>query len=149
MLFVDMLWATGARVDDLCHLPVSVIDFGKRQVRIDMKKSKRPTIVTLDADLLLDVKSFISDFEVEDELFGFSRGRAWKIIKEYAEIAGIESLHPHKFRHGLAIHLLQQGVPIPVISARLGHASVYVTMQMYMKVTPEIQAEIVKNVEWR
>jgi len=149
LLFVDMLWSTGARVDDLCHLSVSAVDFAKRQVRIDMKKSKRSTIVTLDADLLLDVRSFIADFDVKEKLFGFSRVRAWKIIKEYAEAIGIENLHPHKFRHGLAIHLLQQGVPIPVISARLGHASVYVTMQMYMKVTPEIQAEMVKGVEWR
>ena len=65
------------------------------------------------------------------------------------EETGLRDIHPHKFRHGLAIHLLQQGVPIPVISARLGHASVYVTMSMYMKVTPEIQAEMVKNVTWR
>jgi integrase/recombinase XerD len=71
------------------------------------------------------------------------------MVKQYAEEAGIEDIHPHKFRHGLAIHLLQQGVPIPVISARLGHASVYVTMSLYMKVTPEIQAEMVKHVKWR
>jgi integrase/recombinase XerD len=148
-LFIDLLWSTGARVDDLCGLPISAVDFAKRQVKIEMKKTKRPTIVTLDADLLLDVSRFCSVFEVKEKLFGFSRVRAWKMIKTYAEQAGIADLHPHKFRHGLAIHLLQQGVPIPVISARLGHASVYVTMQMYMKVTPEIQAEMVKHVEWR
>lgn len=149
LLFIDLLWSTGARVDDLCCLPVSAVDFAKRQVRIEMKKTKRPTIVTLDSDLLLDVSRFCSDFGVKEKLFGFSRVRAWKMIKAYADEAGIPDIHPHKFRHGLAIHLLQQGVPIPVISARLGHASVYVTMQMYMKVTPEIQAEMVKNVEWR
>jgi integrase/recombinase XerD len=148
-LFIDMLWSTGARVDDLCRLPVSAIDFAKRQVRIEMKKTKRPAIVTLDSDLLLDVSRFCSDFGVKERLFDFSRVRAWMMLKDYAKVAGIADLHPHKFRHGLAVHLLQQGVPIPVISARLGHASVYVTMQMYMKVTPEIQAAMVKEVEWR
>jgi integrase len=63
--------------------------------------------------------------------------------------AGIAELHPHKFRQGLAVHHFQQGEPIPVISARLGHASVYVMMQMYMKVRPEIQAAMMKEVEWR
>ncbi len=51
------------------------------------------------------------------------------------KVAGIAVLHPLKFRHGLAVHLLQQGVPIPVISACFGHAFVYMTMQMYMKVS--------------
>ncbi|HOE12411.1 MAG TPA: tyrosine-type recombinase/integrase [bacterium] len=149
MLFIDLLWATGARVDDLCHLPVNAVNFTKRQVRIDMKKSKRVTIVTLDEGLLLDLSRFISDFDVKGALFGFTRFYAYKMVKQYANEVGIEDIHPHKFRHGLAIHLLQQGVPIPVISARLGHASVYVTMSLYMKVTPEIQAEMVKHVKWR
>jgi len=131
----------------LCRLPVSAFDFPRRHVRIDMKKVKQPALVALDADLLLDVSRFISDFKVEGVLFGFSRIRAYKMIREYAESAGLKDIHPHKFRYGLAIHLLQQGVPIPVISARQGHASVYVTMSMHMKVTPEIQAEIVKHVE--
>ncbi|HPO07381.1 MAG TPA: tyrosine-type recombinase/integrase [bacterium] len=149
LLFIDLLWATGARVDDLCHLPVSAVNFKKRQVQIDMKKSKRKTIVALDEGLLLDLSRFISDFDVKGPLFGFTRFYAYKMVKQYAEEAGTEDIHPHKFRHGLAIHLLQQGVPIPVISARLGHASVYVTMSLYMKVTPEIQAEMVKHVKWR
>ena len=114
-----------------------------------MKKSKRKTIVTLDEGLLLDLSRFIADFNVNEALFGFTRFYAYKMVKQYANEAGIEDIHPHKFRHGLAIHLLQQGVPIPVISARLGHASVYVTMSLYMKVTPEIQAEMVKHVKWR
>ncbi|MEW6235800.1 MAG: tyrosine-type recombinase/integrase [Candidatus Omnitrophota bacterium] len=114
-----------------------------------MKKVRRSAVVVLDADLLLDVSRFVSDFEAEGALFGFNRIRAYKIIREYAESVGLKYIHPHKFRRSLAIHLLQQGAPIPVISARLGHASVYVTMQMYMKVTPEIQAEMVKHVAWR
>ncbi len=148
-LFLDLLWATGARVDDLCRLQVSAIDFTQRRVRIDMKKVKRPTVVSLDEGLLLDLSRFVADFEVRGSLFSFTRFYAYKMLKQYAEETGLRDIHPHKFRHGLAIHLLQQGVPIPVISARLGHASVYVTMSMYMKVTPEIQAEMVKNVTWR
>ncbi len=148
-LFLDLLWATGARVDDLCRLPVSAIDFTQRRVRIDMKKVKRPTVVSLDEGLLLDLSRFIADFEVKGNLFGFTRFYAYKMLKQYAEEAGLRDIHPHKFRHGLAIHLLQQGVPIPVISARLGHASVYVTMSMYMKVTPEIQQQMLKDVVWR
>ncbi len=75
--------------------------------------------------------------------------RIWKTLRAYAGVADLRNTHPHRFRPGLAVHLLQQGVPIQVISARLGHALVYVTMSMYMKVTPDIQAEMVKGVVWR
>lgn len=149
LLFVDLLWASGARISDVCHLQARDVDFTRRRLTVAMQKVKRPTIVTLDSDLLLDISRFVSDFKIGERLFDFGRVRAWKMLKAYAESAGLEAIHPHKFRHGLAIHLLQQGVPIPVISARLGHASVYVTMQMYMKVTPDIQAALLKNVEWR
>jgi integrase/recombinase XerD len=50
------------------------------------------------------------------------------------------------FRHGLAIHLLQNGVPIPVIAARLGHASIKTTMETYLVITPELQRKFVENV---
>ncbi|MDI6709065.1 MAG: tyrosine-type recombinase/integrase [Candidatus Thermoplasmatota archaeon] len=85
----------------------------------------------------------------KDKLLGFTRQHAWKIVKRYAALAGIQDVHPHKFRHGLAIYLLQQGVPIPVISARLGHSNVYITMQLYMKVTPEIQRHFLERVPMR
>lgn len=57
------------------------------------------------------------------------------MIRAYAEAADINDIYSYKFRYGLAVHLLQKGGPIPVISAPLGHASVFVTMQIYMRVT--------------
>jgi integrase/recombinase XerD len=59
---------------------------------------------------------------------------------------GIDRLHPHMFRHGLAIHLLQNGVPIPVIAARVGHASIKTTIETYLLITPELQRKFVGNV---
>ena len=46
-------------------------------------------------------------------------------------------------RHGLAIHLLNQNVPIPIISDRLGHSSVLTTMRYYLVITPEMQRQFV------
>lgn len=45
--------------------------------------------------------------------------------------AGVRVLRWHDLRHYHASLLIAQGVPIPVVSARLGHASPAITMQVY------------------
>lgn len=45
--------------------------------------------------------------------------------------AGIHNGHPHRFRHTFAVSLLQEGVPIEVVSILLGHASIAVTNKHY------------------
>jgi integrase len=42
-----------------------------------------------------------------------------------------ESLTPHQLRHGTASLLLNQNVPIPVVSKYLGHANPGITMKVY------------------
>ncbi|MEW6069884.1 MAG: site-specific integrase [Candidatus Thermoplasmatota archaeon] len=148
-LFLSLLWETGGRVSDVCALSIKDFDFKNRILNLYMKKRRRVNKITLGDRCMYEVSEYLRNYHQEDKLFDISRIRAWKLIKRYAEIAGIEDVHPHKFRHGLAIYLLQQGVPIPVISARLGHSSVYITMQLYMKVTPEIQRRFLERVPMR
>jgi integrase len=47
----------------------------------------------------------------------------------------------HDVRHGHAALLLQAGVPVKVVSERLGHATVMVTLEVYAHVMPGMQAE--------
>ena len=42
-----------------------------------------------------------------------------------------ETLTPHQLRHGTASLLLNQNVPIPVVSKYLGHANPGITMKVY------------------
>jgi len=144
-LFIDLLWQTGARVGDLCTLTIQTINWDRHTVTIPMQKVRRDAIVTLDSETLLEISRFVTDFGIEDRLFDFNRKRAYNLIRLYSREAGLAGIHPHKFRHGLAIHMLGKGIPIPVISARLGHSSVMVTMEMYMKVTPDIQEQFTRE----
>jgi hypothetical protein len=48
---------------------------------------------------------------------------------------------PHDLRHTHATLLLKAGVPVKVVSERLGHASVTVTLEIYQHVMPGMQAE--------
>jgi len=70
---------------------------------------------------------------------------AWKKIKRYGNKIGIK-LHPHMFRHGLAIYLLMKGVPIQIIARRLGHRNAMTTLHYYVVITPEIEREALKGI---
>jgi integrase len=47
----------------------------------------------------------------------------------------------HDLRHTHATLLLANGVPVKVVSERLGHATVTITMEIYQHVLPGMQAE--------
>jgi integrase len=49
--------------------------------------------------------------------------------------------HNHDLRHTHATLLLANGVPVKVVSERLGHATVTITMEIYQHVLPGMQAE--------
>jgi integrase len=78
-----------------------------------------------------------------------SRYGAYNKIKKWGVKYLGFPIHPHMLRHGLAIYLLSQNVPIPVIAARLGHSSMFVTQASYLVITPEIQRELLQDIEMR
>ena len=53
--------------------------------------------------------------------------------------AGIEGATPYTLRHTCATHLLEEGVPVKVVSERLGHASAKETLDTYAHVLPGMQ----------
>ena len=51
------------------------------------------------------------------------------LVRGVAEAVGIAGLHPHALRHTAATIDIDQGTPLPIIQAKLGHASVLTTMR--------------------
>jgi integrase/recombinase XerD len=85
-------------------------------------------------------------------LFGINRHRAWQIVRECAERAGLPSLKspesgkahnvsPHRLRDAFAIHAVKvndSGDAIRMLQEHLGHQSITTTMR-YRKVSGEEQ----------
>jgi integrase len=62
---------------------------------------------------------------------------------------GLPPLTPHGMRHLHATYLIDQGVPVPAVSARLGHSSPAVTMRIYahaLTVQDTIAAEAINKI---
>lgn len=68
-------------------------------------------------------------------------------LRAVLEAAGLPTDRPwHTMRHSLATRLLNRGVPMPVVSSILGHASIRTTVDIYGHAEPAISAQAMADV---
>ena len=145
-LLMEFMWELGGRISDIIGLKTNDIDFSKKIITLVVKKRHGfINNIPVSDSLLLDISNFMRKYNTTGRFFNFTRQRAWEIVKGYGNKIGL-SLHPHMFRHGLAIYLLQHGVSDKIIARRLGHSSAETTIKYYMVITPEIEREALKGV---
>jgi integrase len=65
----------------------------------------------------------------------------------FVQRLGLPYIRVHDLRHTAATLLLLQGVPVKVVSEMLGHASVTITMNLYMHVLPSMQRAAAEAME--
>lgn len=141
---LELLYATGIRVSELISLKLSdvnlsmeyVICHEKAKDRIIPfgKEAKEALSAYLDGARTLMIGGKDSEYLfVNCSGNVMSRQGFWKLIKHYAEKAGIEKeITPHTFRHSFAAHLLQNGADVQSVQKMMGHADVSTT-QMYLE----------------
>lgn len=145
---LEVLYATGIKVSELIELTVGEINLQIGILHLKNGKKERiiplyPAAVRSIANYLVNVRPAIVLEENEDKLFTNMNGRPmsrqgfWKIIKHYADTAGIhKDITPHTLRHSFAAHLLENGAKLSDIKEMLGHSDISST---------QIYAQIMKN----
>lgn len=149
---IELLFATGMRISELCALKPSDIDFESHTVLIYGKGSKErilqfenPEVISA---LLLYRKTFAEDINACNYFFvnrlqhKLSEQSVRFMINKYAKLADIsQHITPHMFRHSFATLLLEQDVDIRYIQRMLGHCSISTT-EIYTHVSNGKQKEI-------
>lgn len=139
-LILTLLYSTGLRVSELINLRINAIDPEERTIRVRGKGEKDRIVIFDDVTLEL-INEYLMKRGVDNEyLFLNQRNHTLTpryiqyMIKEYAEVAGIErKVTPHVLRHSFATHLLKNGVDIRAIQQLLGHSNLSTT-QIYTSV---------------
>ncbi len=142
-----MLYATGMRVSELCGLKLSSIEWQNSYARVLGKGGKErlcPFAEVAGAALRSYVEVSRPSLAPRDEaLFlsargeGLSRQSVWKVLKNLAAAAGIQTnLTPHRLRHAFATHLYESGMNLRSLQMLLGHSDLSTT-QIYSHVSPE------------
>lgn len=148
-LMVEVMYACGLRLSELCNLKMEDISFADDFIRIIGKGDKErivPFYPSLEKNIKYYVKAVRSLWVKDlDNPYVFVNQRGDKItprgvqyILDKAVInAGLDiHVHPHMLRHTFATHLLDNGVDLRVVQELLGHASLSTT-QIYTHVSQE------------
>ena len=149
---LEMLYAAGLRVSELCNLSVADLDLQRGLVRIFGKGAKERLVPLHDMiQALLDdyLRSWRPLFSPGgNQLFVNRSGRAlsrqyiWKMVKKYTLLAGIRrAVSPHTFRHSFATHLLEGGADLRAVQLLLGHADISAT-----EIYTHVQAERLRGI---
>jgi integrase/recombinase XerC len=145
-LIVEMLYATGIRVSELCGLDIDDVDTRYRLVRVLGKGNKQRTVPfgvpAADAlrSWLAEGRPTLVTTESGPALLLGARGRrldvrqARTVVHQtVAAVNGAPDIGPHGLRHSAATHLLEGGADLRVVQELLGHSSL-ATTQLYTHV---------------
>lgn len=152
LALVDFLYCTGCRVSEVSRLDIMDIDFEQQECVVLGKGNKERTVYLSDVAAMHLQEYLASRIDTGNALFaGKGSERLGKngieaILRRLGKTAGVENVHPHRYRRTLATNLLDRGMNIQDVAAILGHADLKTT-QVYCYISQKnVQAAYRKYV---
>ncbi|MBQ3123497.1 MAG: site-specific tyrosine recombinase XerD [Firmicutes bacterium] len=146
---LEVLYATGIRVSELVDVRIEDVNLRMGFISCTGPHSKariiplgRPARAALE-EYIYDVRPMLIKNKASEESALFvnyhgeklTRQGLWKIIREYAKKADIESkITPQTLRNSFAVHMVQNGADLKSLQELLGHEDISAT-QIYLSVT--------------
>lgn len=150
---IELLYASGLRVSELCELPLTAVLGDKLLIH---GKGAKERIVPMHQEAQNALQKWLNlrdEKETSKYVFPSSgktghitRDGFFKILKKCAVLSGISPnrVSPHVLRHSFASHLLAGGANLRAIQTMLGHEDISTT-QIYTHVLPEKLKETVQQ----
>ncbi|HET7735438.1 MAG TPA: tyrosine recombinase XerC [Nocardioidaceae bacterium] len=149
LAILELMYATGIRVGELCGLDVDDLDLERRVVRV-LGKGRKERSVPFGRPAERAVVSWLHEARPRlavpgsgAALFLGARGRRIDprtvramVHARLGEVPGAPDLGPHGLRHTAATHLLEGGADLRSVQELLGHASL-ATTQIYTHITTD------------
>ena len=140
-LIIEVLYQTGMRRAELCHLPLENVNFSRNEIVV-IGKGNKERIVPISPDLSNMLKIYHLEYrkptaEAEKYFFVSSKGKkitekfVYLMVTSYlSQVSLKEKKSPHILRHSFATHVLNGGAEISKVKKIMGHASLAST-QVY------------------
>ena len=145
-VMLSTLYASGARAQELCDLTVGDMRFGETTAMTLHGKGSKTRVIVIPQHCASLLKSHMAQNRLEEggpnrHVFSSQTHEHMTIscleavVKKYVRKAKKlrpdlfrENYTPHSFRHSIAFHMLESGIPLPAIKTFLGHVSISTTM---------------------
>ena len=138
----EVLYGTGIKVSELVEMNINDVDLEFDYIYCNTNKNQR--VIPLSNTTKLYLEKYINEAREELILYGentlfvsslgqkFTRQGLWKLIKKHANSVNIsKNINPNMLRHSFAIHLLNEGANISVVSNILGNSNLS-SLQSYL-----------------
>lgn len=134
-LLLRLLYATGARVSELCRLEWRNVQEREHsgQVTIHGKGDKTRSVLVPVATWR-ELTALYDGEGPDDPVFqsrqggALSRVQVYRIVKAAAKRAGIDKdVSPHWLRHSHVTHALERGAPVGLVQKTVGHSDMSIT----------------------
>jgi integrase/recombinase XerD len=146
---LELFYASGVRVSELTDLKLENINLEIGYIRC-VGKGRKERLIPIGKRAKVALQKYchkvrrdlLKDRAIQTVFLSrlgkqISRQSIWKLIKQYAQKAGIKkSIKPHTLRHSFATHLLEHGADLRAVQEMLGHSDISTT-QIYTHVDKE------------
>ena len=132
---ISFLKSTGCRISEMTGLNREDVNLRKLEVVVLGKGNKERKVYLDDVTGMMLAKYLETRTDDCPALFAGAKGERLKpggvraMLKQLAGKAGVEHVHPHKFRRTLATNLQRRGMPIQEVAHILGHEKLDTTMK--------------------
>jgi len=151
-LLITLLFQTGVRISEALALtPASIRNFEGKPAMEIIGKGKKLRMVALPVHLKERLESYAYRAKIEPRMrfFDINRSRAWQILNEAREAAGMEKrVFPHLLRHSDAIIRLRKTGNPKALQYHLGHSSPAMTLRYLSTLTQEDALRVQQEVEF-
>ena len=151
-LLITLLFQTGVRISEALALtPAAIRNFEGKPAMEIIGKGKKLRMVALPVNLKEKLESYAYRAKIEPRMrfFDINRSRAWQILNEAREAAGIEKrVFPHLLRHSDAIIRLRKTGNPKALQYHLGHNSPAMTLRYLSTLTQEDALRVQQEVEF-
>ena len=151
-LLITLLFQTGVRISEALALtPAAIRNFEGKPAMEIIGKGKKLRMVALPVNLKEKLESYAYRVKIEPRMrfFDINRSRAWQILNEVREAAGIEKrVFPHLLRHSDAIIRLRKTGNPKALQYHLGHNSPAMTLRYLSTLTQEDALRVQQEVRF-
>lgn len=133
---VELLVSSGVRVSELTGLDVEDIDLPSLTVHVRNGKGGKDRTTYISEVARTHLSKYIKESGIATgPLFISIKGKRLRpggvrfILNQIAKRAGVENVHPHRFRRTFATGLADRGMQVQEIMRLLGHTNINTTME--------------------
>ena len=143
---VMFLASTGCRISEVMNINRDDIDFFNTKCVVHGKGNKDRTAF-FDAVTGVALRRYLMERTDDNPALFLNKygkrmqpGGVRSMLKELAKRAGVEHVHPHKFRRTLATELARHGMPIQEVAFLLGHEKIDTTLKYVVQNDEDVKS---------